>query len=291
MFKKFGVKEIVTALLVVSFVIPWTTFAHQPRIPEGDSTAVQDPEVSKAYYSQLQGSPHTYSIDSERAFSLYVNILAPDIVGQKRDISAKIIKNWDTKNTFAILDSNTFEWTQFFEPFWYDTYWKGPEYKANVWSGRYDIIVSSNNNDSKYSLAVGEAEVFDFGEISNALSLVPKIKRDFFDESPISFFFSPFGWGIIVIMFVLAFLFGFVFRLVLRQFTASTPRNVHNNIGQPDRLIRLMIGIFLLVWAITSTWSPILLFFSGFTFFEAIFSWCWLYAILGKDTCPLSSHR
>lgn len=81
-----------------------------------------------------------------------------------------------------------------FEPFGYDTYWKGPEYKEKVEAGRYDIIVSSSNNDSKYSLAIGEAENFDFREIMNALDLVPEIKRDFFSESPISFIFSPFGW-------------------------------------------------------------------------------------------------
>lgn len=81
-----------------------------------------------------------------------------------------------------------------FEPFGYDTYWKGPEYKVRVEAGIYDIIVSSKTNDGKYSLAIGEAENFDFREIMNALDLVPKIKRDFFDESPITFIFSPFGW-------------------------------------------------------------------------------------------------
>jgi hypothetical protein len=66
-----------------------------------------------------------------------------------------------------------------FEPFGYDTYWKGPEYKVRVEAGIYDIIVSSKTNDGKYSLAIGEAENFDFREIMNALDLVPKIKRDF----------------------------------------------------------------------------------------------------------------
>jgi Na+-transporting NADH:ubiquinone oxidoreductase subunit NqrB len=47
------------------------------------------------------------------------------------------------------------------------------------------------------------------------------------------------------------------------------------------------IGIALLVWAITTSWNPLLIFFSGFLFFEALFSWCGLYAALGKNTCPL----
>ena len=39
--------------------------------------------------------------------------------------------------------------------------------------------------------------------------------------------------------------------------------------------------------AITTTWSPILIFFSGFALFEAIFSWCGFYAAMGKNTCPV----
>jgi hypothetical protein len=141
-----------------------------------------------------------------------VNILIPDISGQKKDLSAKIIKDGDREKPFAILDGNTFEWKKFFEPFGNDTYWMGPEYKGNVKAGKYEIIVSSSRNDTKYSLAIGEAELFDFQETINALSLVPQIKRDFFDESPASFIFSPFGFGLIFIIFFLAFFFGFLYR-------------------------------------------------------------------------------
>jgi hypothetical protein len=31
----------------------------------------------------------------------------------------------------------------------------------------------------------------------------------------------------------------------------------------------------------------ILIFFSGFALFEALFSWCGFYAALGKSTCPI----
>lgn len=125
-----------------------------------------------------------------------------------------------------------------FEPFGYDTYWAGPEYRANVEAGKYGIIVSSTKNDSKYSLAVGEAELFDFPETMNALTLIPKIKRDFFDESPVIFILSPFGAGLIVIMYILAFIFGFVYRYIVRKFSRNTLRKVHKNIGQKDRMIR-----------------------------------------------------
>jgi hypothetical protein len=99
--------------------------------------------------------------------------------------------------------------------------------------------------------------------------------------------FSPHGLGLIVSMYVLAFIVGFLYRAILKKFATHSPRGVAKNIGKPDRLLRAVIGLALLLWAITTSWSPILLFFSGFCLFEAIFSWCGFYAAIGKNTCPL----
>ncbi len=278
---------ITIALFLPVFLLPTVTSAHQPRIVTENPTIVRFPEVSKAYYGILSGEPAVYTIASDKAFALYVGVLVPDIAGQKKDVSAVILK--DGKE-LTVLESTGFEWKKFFEPFGSDTYWQGPEYKAQADAGNYEIIVWSSNNDSKYSLAIGEIEVFDFKETVNALTLIPQLKKDFFNESPVDFILSPFGWGLVVIMFLLAFIFGFVYRTVLKKFARNTTRgaskNVSKNIGKKDRLIRLVIGVALLVLAITTTWSPWLLFFSGFAFFEAIFSWCGLYAALGKNTCP-----
>ncbi len=93
--------------------------------------------------------------------------------------------------------------------------------------------------------------------------------------------------GYIFIMFFLAFVFGFSYRFLLKKFAAKTVRGVSKNIGKPDRAVRLTIGVVLFLWAIFTNWSPVLLFFSGFCFFEAIFSWCGFYAALGRNTCPL----
>ena len=278
---------ITIALFLPVFLLPTVTSAHQPRIVTENPTIVRFPEVSKAYYGILSGEPAVYTITSDKAFALYVGVLVPDIADQKKDVSAVILK--DGKE-LTVLESTGFEWKKFFEPFGHDSYWQGPEYKAQADAGNYEIIVWSSNNDSKYSLAIGEIEVFDFKETVNALTLIPQLKKDFFNESPVDFILSPFGWGLVVIMFLLAFIFGFVYRTVLKKFARNTTRgaskNVSKNIGKKDRLIRLVIGVALLVLAITTTWSPWLLFFSGFAFFEAIFSWCGLYAALGKNTCP-----
>ena len=277
-------KFIPLTLLALFVFAPSLAFAHQPRITEDRLTSVTDPEVSKAYYGKLTGVPDVYTIKAKEVFNLYIGVLVPDIAGQKKDVSAVVMKDG---NQIAMLNGATFMWEQFFEPFGHDTYWQGPEYKARADVGIYEIRVTSPNNDSKYSLAIGEIEKFNGKEGMNALTLIPQIKKNFFNESPIGFILSPFGWGLIVIMYILAFIVGFIYRTILKKFATNSPRGVAKNIGKPDRLLRAVIGVVLLLWAITTSWSPILIFFSGFAIFEAIFSWCGFYAALGKNTCPV----
>ena len=104
----------------------------------------------------------------------------------------------------------------------------------------------SSNNDSKYSLAVGESEAFDIKEGLNALTIIPELKRNFFNESPISFIAPPFGWGLIFVMYILAGIVGFSYRTVLNRVAKNSPRGAHTNIGKNDRLLRAGIGIGLL---------------------------------------------
>ncbi len=276
---------VISLTLLALFVFaPSLAFAHQPRITEERLTIVTDPEVSKAYYGKLSGEPDVYVINASEAFDLYVNVLVPDIAGQKKDVSAVVLKD---EKEIALIDSTNFEWEKFYEPFGADTYWMGPKYKARAEAGTYEIRVWSSNNDSKYSLAIGEIEKFDGKEGLGALTIIPELKKDFFDKSPIGFIASPFGWGLIVVMFILAFTAGFIYRAILKKFAKNSPRGVAKNIGKPDRLLRAAIGVGLLLWAITTSWSPILIFFSGFAFFEAIFSWCGFYAAMGKNMCPV----
>jgi hypothetical protein len=277
--------KISLAILSLVVIAPAIALAHQPRITESRETYVPEPEISKAYYGKLMGEPDTYIIESATPFDLYVNVLVPDIAGQKKDVSATVIKDGETDTPLAVLGGADARWEKFYEPFGVSTYWRGPEYKARAESGRYEIRVWSRNNDSKYSLAIGEGEFFDAGEIWNALRLVPKIKSDFFEESPASFIKSPFGYGLIIILYILAGIALLTFRAVMRRVGKGAPRGGRKNIGTRDRLARVGIGIALLLWAITTSWNPLIIFFSGFALFEALFSWCGLYAALGKNTC------
>lgn len=270
-------------VLAFLFLAPVFASAHQPRLVEGDVIAVVDPEVSKAYYGELSGTPHIYSITAPEPLNLYVGILMPYTDDSAKDVQVEIKKGEDL---LQVIGGKSADWKEMFEFFGQSTYWDGGEYKATVDAGEYTISVSSVTNDSKYSLAIGETEAFDGKETINALNLIPELKSNFFNESPISFIKSPFGWGYILIMYILAFVFGFLYRFILKKFAAGSVRGVQKNIAKSDRITRLAIAIGLLVWAITTSWSPWLLFFSGFALFEALFSWCGLYAALGKNTCP-----
>lgn len=277
-------RTLLTLFALIFIFSPSISSAHQPRIVESNATQVETPEISKAYYATLSGAPHIYTIDAKEAFELYVGILVPDIESTKKDITAEVFKG---NEKIATIGGGSATWAPYFETFGQSNYFDGGEYKARAEAGVYTIKVSNPDNAGKYSLAVGEIEAFNMKETLNALTLVPQIKKDFFNESPISFILSPMGWGLIVAMYILAFIVGFIYRAILKKFAKSSPRGMAQNIGKPDRLLRLAIGVGLLLWAITTTWSPILIFFSGFAFFEAIFSWCGFYAALGKNTCPV----
>lgn len=274
----------ITLFSLISFgavVVPAS--AHQPRIVESEAIQVIDPEISKAYYGELSGEPHVYTIESQKEFNLYIGILLPDAKSTKKDVKAEILKEGEL---IATLGGSSAEWKPFFEPFGQSKYFEGGEYKARAPAGKYTVRVSSTNNDSKYSLAVGEIESFDREEGVNALAVIPDLKRTFFEESPVSFILSPFGWGYVLMMYILAFITGFLYRAILKKFAKGSARGVNKNMGNGDRLIRMALWLGLLMWAITTSWNPILLFFSGFALFEAIFSWCGFYAAIGKNTCP-----
>jgi len=280
--------KLIVFFIALLLLIPVFSFAHQPRITKDPVTLVSSPEISKAYYAKLEGDSQVYSFNIDQPFDLYVNLLVPDIEDQTKNVYAIIIKDDQMNQPLVFLDGEKFEWVKFFEPFGFDSYLKGPEYKARAEAGKYDIYVWSKNNDSKYSLAIGEKEAFNVGETINAVNLIPKIKKDFFNESPISFILSPFGIGYIVVMYIFAFIVGFIYRLIMKIRSRKTSnKSGAKNINKRDRIIRAILGAILLILAITTVWNPILIFLSGFCIFEAIFSWCGFYATIGKNTCPV----
>lgn len=62
------------------------------------------------------------------------------------------------------------------------------------------------------------------------------------------------------------------------------------NLGTPDRIVRTVLGLILIVIGATSQ-NPILILIGLFTLYEALSSWCVLYALLGKNTCPIKKAQ
>jgi Na+/glutamate symporter len=136
-------------------------------------------------------------------------------------------------------------------------------------------------------LVTGFLEVFPWQEIINASVIVPRLKVQFFGYPLPTLLASPYVWGYLLAMYALAFMCGLLYRIIAKRMAKHAVRKVHKNIGRSDRVLRLAIAIGLLIWAVTTSWSPLLLFLSGFTLFEALFSWCALYQVLGRNSCPV----
>lgn len=279
--KKFiGNKKFLISICII-FLLPVASHAHQPRIVERENVYVTDPEISKVYYGKLKGEPVYFKISAEKRFVLYLNILVPDIPDQDKDLSFAIIKNGDVKRTVAVLDGSNFEWKKFWEEFGRDNYWQGPEYRAYADAGEYEVMVWSSDNDSKYAFAIGGNEAITFAEAVNALLIIPEIKRDFFNESPIGFALSPWGYGYIVVLYTLAFLTGFITLFIRNKSKKAESGDVYGKPIKRDRLkiftsrdnffLYFFAGLVSITFALSTSWNPIIIFFSGLAFFAAIF--------------------
>lgn len=60
----------------------------------------------------------------------------------------------------------------------------------------------------------------------------------------------------------------------------------HNNIGTADRIVRFLIATSTLAYGIYAG-NEIAFVISGYTYYEAFAKWCGLYALMGRNSCPL----
>lgn len=190
-------------LIFISIMMVCLVSAHQPRIDfKGtleNPIKIEDPEISKAYYGELNGSSEYYEINSDTEFLLYVNILSPDSKDARTDFSVEIVRD---RELLSIINGST--WKSFYEPFGGDNYLMGPEFERQVSPGRYLLKVSNPDNTGKYSLAVGKIESFPPSEIVNTFIALPKIKRDFFNKSPLTSYFNYSGLFLLILLAILA---------------------------------------------------------------------------------------
>ncbi|MHC5184203.1 MAG: hypothetical protein ACYSPI_08015 [Planctomycetota bacterium] len=137
--KKCSLLHVVMVSIVLPLLLP-PVFAHQPRLVGTETVVhVSLPEISKAYYGSLSGTPVTYHIEAAEPFRLYVNTLVPVMEGIEKDVSATVLKQG---TVVAHLDASGHDWETFHEPFAGDDYYRGPEYVSMQDAGSYEIQVS-----------------------------------------------------------------------------------------------------------------------------------------------------
>lgn len=253
---------------------PAPVAAHQPVVVDSETTEVSDPEISKAYYAILSGEPQRYQIDSPVAFDLYVGILVPDDGSPVKDVAAEIFQG---DELLARLGGVEAVWSTFYEPFGGNTYYDGGEYRLRAEPGVYSVVVSSVDNTSSYSLAIGEIEFFDWEARINALVALPGIQQEFFGLSPLSLLGTPYGLINLLVIYGAALVFVLLYRGLLHRFfvrlVGGTPWQIH-------RGVRAAAAVTLFVAAIATSWSPPLLFLSGLLLFDALLGW------RGEHTTP-----
>jgi hypothetical protein len=172
-----GLALLVPVGLLWAVVVPQPVSAHQPRLP-GDATDIEvgDPVISAAYYARLQGHPVTYHFHANRPFTLYLNVLVPDMPGVTEDYSITVQRDGET---WTFLSPGQAPWSSFYEPFGADKYRKGPTYRAEAPAGNYDLSVSNPTNSGKYVLAIGEQESFPLREMLRTFVALAQVKQYF----------------------------------------------------------------------------------------------------------------
>ncbi|EKF85715.1 hypothetical protein [Methanobacterium formicicum] len=190
-----GLIAVIFVLLVVSISV---ACAHQPRLVIGDNASndnpivIQNPEVSQAFYGELQGQSNYYQIKSDNQFKFYLNLLVPASPGIPPDfISAQVLDS--SGNVILTLDGTNSTWNSYFEEFGGDYYLKGPETKADLPAGTYYIKIFNTANQGKYSIAIGEEESFPLDETMKALVTIPLLKEQIFGKPVPTLFFEFLG--------------------------------------------------------------------------------------------------
>jgi len=180
---------------VVSLFTITSPLAHQPVLNTTEEMSaskpyvIEDPEISKAIYSTLNGADHFYKISSDKPFNFYAGLTVPKIDEC----------TYFPRFSFAVLDKDfhsiqefngqNFHWWEWYEPYGKQWYWVGPEYgedfkSTNIFgAGTYYIKVFNKDNKGNYVLAVGDIEKFTPLVIAKTIVTLPRINRKFWNKN------------------------------------------------------------------------------------------------------------
>jgi peptidase E len=214
---------------------------------------INNPEISRAFYDELKGSPRYYFIDSDKDFELYINLLVPNPENKDGRYSANVFLLKDNKEQRLFsIDGASFDWQEYYESSGRDYYLKGPDLDKTVSAGKYKIEVYSNDlpaqagNLGKYVLAVGKIESFDLQTILNVYWQLPLLKQNFFKTSVLQFFLTPFGiggvgaiGGFLILIALINFLVGFI-QQIIRHHQAKTLLLTSAGMQMREEIVKLL---------------------------------------------------
>lgn len=194
--------------------------AHQPVVVStpSDTIEITDPNISFAYYGELTGSSQRFELSSLEPFTLYVQVLEPDIENADKNHSAIVYRQLeDGEEVVSELNAGVATWEPFFEVFGGDTYLEGAEYREEEASaGTYLIEVSSPENTGKYVLVTGTVEDFSGTSFLATVYEIFKVKL-FFEKPPLSIFQTPFVYVPTILLLLIGTSLYFVVRRILRK--------------------------------------------------------------------------
>ena len=169
--------------------------AHQPVLKldgtgsTDDPFIIEEPEISKAIFRELDGEPHFYKMTSAEPFAFYAGITKAKVdecpLGKTFSFDVLAAEG----ELVEKADGEKFEWWPWYEEFGKDWYWVGPEIGKDFKStteftaGTYFIKVYNETNTGQYVLATGDIEHFPLGVIARTVVTMPKIERMFWEEA------------------------------------------------------------------------------------------------------------
>ncbi len=237
-------------------LVPGIVGAHQPRIiyTQTGDIQINNPEISQAFYDDLNGVPRDYFISSRADFNLYVNILVPAEANGTGRYSFNVFQEKDnSEDSLFSSESSSVDWSLFYESFARDYYFKGPEFSQQIPAGNYKIEVFNQDlptqadNTGKYVLVVGQKESYDVLSILNIYWQLPFLKLAFLKTSVLQFFLTPFGiagigavGGLLIFLAVIYYLVGII-RQAVKHNEAKTLLLTSGGMPQmKDEIIKLL---------------------------------------------------
>lgn len=185
-------------------ILATTASAHSPVVNDkaapyslDDPFVVDDPEHSKAIFSELRGEPQFFRIDANQPFRFYAGITQAklDACGLFQTFSFDVYKLADGKlKRIDRRDGAKFDWWPWYEEFGKQWYWVGPEIGAGFKgdrtyeAGTYFIKVYNADNRGRYVMAIGDIERFGLGAVAGMLvnGTMRKVRNGWWDPAQCS---------------------------------------------------------------------------------------------------------